>query len=130
MNYIDANIGEIRKEFKLLDYWVYLNAGDQMIPGNYWLKAVRDFYNFVEYGRMEDIPNADIATHPFLLTKWAESIELGAKFINAKPSEVTNTYRPSNTANLNLYNMIKRKASDNVVITNLPIRQSRTYFQT
>ena len=73
-NYIDA----IRNEFKLLDHWVYLNAADQMIPGNYWLSAARDFYNFVEYGRMEDIPNADIATHPFLLAAWNESIERSA----------------------------------------------------
>ena len=119
MNYIDEHIDEIRSEFKLLDYWVYLNAGDQMIPGNYWLKAVREFYNFVEYGRMEDIPNADIATHPFLTTKWAESIERGAKFINAEISEVTNMYRPAITANLILYNMMKWKEGDNVIITNL-----------
>ncbi|MFA5571177.1 MAG: aminotransferase class V-fold PLP-dependent enzyme [Sphaerochaetaceae bacterium] len=119
MNYIDQHIDEIRSEFKLLDYWVYLNAGDQMIPGNYWLKAVKDFYNFVEFGRMEDIPNADIATHPFLTTKWGESIELGAKFINAEVEEVTNTYRPAVTANLILYNMFKWNKGDNVVITNL-----------
>ena len=35
-NYIDDNIEALRGEFKLLDHWVYLNAGDQMIPGNYW----------------------------------------------------------------------------------------------
>jgi hypothetical protein len=52
-NYIDNHIDEIRQEFKLLDHWVYLNAADQMIPGNYWLTAARDFYNFVEYGRTE-----------------------------------------------------------------------------
>ena len=51
-NYVDNHIDEIRQEFKLLDHWIYLNAADQMIPGNYWLTAVRDFYNFVEYGRM------------------------------------------------------------------------------
>ena len=88
-NYIDNHIDEIRQEFKLLDHWVYLNAADQMIPGNYWLKAAREFYNFVEYGRMEDIPNADIATHPFLLSAWDESIVRGARFINADRDEVT-----------------------------------------
>ena len=46
-NYIDDNLEAIRGEFKMLDHWVYLNAGDQMVPGNYWLKAIRDFYNFV-----------------------------------------------------------------------------------
>ena len=66
-NTIDNNIDAIRSEFKLLDHWIYLNAADQMIPGNYWLSAARDFYSFQEYGRMEDIPTADIATHPFLM---------------------------------------------------------------
>ena len=118
-NYIDQHIDEIRQEFKLLDHWIYLNAADQMIPGNYWLSAARDFYNFVEYGRMEDIPNADIATHPFLQAAWSESIERSARFINADPDEVTNTYRPAITANLILYNMFEWHQGDNVVITDL-----------
>jgi selenocysteine lyase/cysteine desulfurase len=118
-NYIDEHIDEIRGEFKLLDHWVYLNAADQMIPGRYWLDAVRDFYGFVEYGRMEDIPNADIATHPFLLSAWDESIERSARFINAGKDEVTNIYRPVITANLILYNMFEWQAGDNFVITDL-----------
>ena len=118
-NYIDNNLQAIRSEFKLTDYWVYLNAGDQMIPGNYWLKAVREFYNFVEFGRMEDIPSADIATHPFLTTAWKESTERGARFINADPDEVTNAYRPSITANLIMYNMMDWKAGDNIVFSDL-----------
>jgi selenocysteine lyase/cysteine desulfurase len=118
-NYIDANLEAIRSEFKLTDYWVYLNAGDQMIPGNYWLQAARDFYNFVECGRMEDIPNADIATHPFLTTAWKESTERGAKMINADPAEVTNAYRPSITANLILYNMMDWREGDNIVFNDL-----------
>ncbi len=118
-NYIDANIDEIRGQFKLLDHWIYLNAADQMIPGRYWLDAVRDFYGFVEYGRMEDIPNADIATHPFLLSAWNESIERSARFINADKDEVTNIYRPVITANLILYNMFEWHEGDNFVITDL-----------
>ncbi len=54
-----------------------------MIPGNYWLSAARDFYSFQEYGRMEDIPTADIATHPFLLALADECIERAARLINA-----------------------------------------------
>ena len=118
-NYIDENIDEIRSEFKLLDHWIYLNAADQMIPGNYWLKAVREFYDFVEFGRMEDIPNADIATHPFLMAAFRESIERSARFINADPDEVTNAYRPAITSNLILYNMFDWQQGDNVVITDL-----------
>jgi len=118
-NYIDEHIEEIRGEFRLLNHWVYLNAADQMIPGKYWLDAVREFYNFVEYGRMEDIPTADVATHPFLLAAWKESIELSARFINADRDEVTNTYRPAITANLILYNMFEWHEGDNVVITDL-----------
>ena len=118
-NYIDDHLDEIRAEFKLLEHWVYLNAADQMVPGNYWLSAVRDFYNFVEFGRMEDIPAADIATHPFLLAKWDESVRLSASFINADKDEVTNAYRPAITANLILYNMMEWSEGDNVVITDL-----------
>ena len=118
-NYIDNHIDEIRSEFKLLDHWIYLNAADQMIPGKYWLDAVKDFYGFVEYGRMEDIPNADVATHPFLLAAWDESISRGARFINADKDEVTNTYRPAITANLILYNMFEWNKGDNFVITDL-----------
>ena len=45
-NYIDNNLQAIRSEFKLTDYWVYLNAGDQMIPGNYWLKGGQRILQF------------------------------------------------------------------------------------
>ena len=68
---------------------------------------------------MEDLPNADIATHPFLLAKWDESIRLSARFINADKDEVTNAYRPAITANLILYNMMEWSEGDNVVITDL-----------
>jgi cysteine desulfurase/selenocysteine lyase len=118
-NPIDAELAAIRAEFELLDHWVYLNAADQMLPGRYWLKAVRRFYDLVEAGRMEDIPHSDLATHPFLMPAWAESIELSARFINADVDEVTNSYRPTVTANLILYNMLDWHAGDNVVITDL-----------
>lgn len=118
-NYIDQNLDSIRKQFKLLDHWVYLNAGDQMIPGDYWLDAADDFYNFVRFGRMEDIPSADIATHPFLMAKWDECIERGARLINAEKSEVTNSYRPAITGNLIFYNMFEWSEGDNVVVTDL-----------
>lgn len=118
-NYIDDNLEQIRAEFKLLDHWVYLNAGDLMIPGNYWLQAARDFYDFQEAGRLEDIPTADIATHPFLMTAWDECIERAARLINADKDEVTNAYRPCITANLIFYNLFEWSAGDNVVFTDL-----------
>lgn len=119
MNYIDQNIDAIRSEFKMLDHWVYLNAGDQMVPGKYWLDAARDFYGFQEFGRMEDIPQADIATHPFLTSAWDECISRGARLINADKDEVTNMYRPAVTANLILHNLFEWNQGDNVVITDL-----------
>jgi selenocysteine lyase/cysteine desulfurase len=119
MNYIDQHLDAIRAEFKMLDHWVYLNAGDQMVPGRYWLDAARDFYSFQEFGRMEDIPHADVATHPFLMSAWNECITRGARLINADPDEVTNMYRPAVTANLILYSMFDWNAGDNVVITDL-----------
>jgi len=118
-NYIDNNIDAIRSEFKLLDHWIYLNAADQMIPGNYWLSAARDFYNFQEYGRMEDIPTADIATHPFLMAVSDECIERAARLINADKDEVTNCYRPCITANLIFYNMFEWQGGENIVFTDL-----------
>lgn len=118
-NTIDNNIDAIRSEFKLLDHWIYLNAADQMIPGNYWLSAARDFYGFQEYGRMEDIPTADIATHPFLMALAGECIERAARLINADKDEVTNCYRPCITANLIFYNMFEWRSGDNVVFTDL-----------
>lgn len=118
-NPIASQLAEVRAEFELLDHWIYLNAADQMIPGRYWLKAARRFYDFVETGRIEDIPGTDLATHPFLTPAWAESIELSARFINADPDEVTNAYRPTMVANLILYNMLDWRAGDNAVITDL-----------
>ena len=61
---------------------------------------------------MEDIPVADIATHPFLTSAWSECIERGAKHINADVDEVTNCYRPSITANLIFYNMFEWSEKD------------------
>jgi cysteine desulfurase / selenocysteine lyase len=119
MNYIDQHVDEIRNEYKMLDHWVYLNAGDQMVPGRYWLEAARDFYGFQEFGRMEDIPSADVATHPFLTSAWDDCITRGARLINADKDEVTNIYRPSVTANLILYNMLDWTRGDNVVFTDL-----------
>jgi selenocysteine lyase/cysteine desulfurase len=119
LNPIDQRIDEIRAEYKMLDHWVYLNAGDQMVPGRYWLDAARDFYGFQEFGRMEDIPTADVGTHPFLTSAWDDCITRGARLVNADKDEVTNIYRPTATANLILYNMIDWNAGDNVVITDL-----------
>ncbi len=116
---LEKNINEIRKEFKLLDHWTFLNAADQMIPGDYWLDACREFYNLVEAGRMEDIPVADIATHPFLTKTFFETIERAARLIHADKEEVINIYRPMTAANLILYNMLDWVKGDNVVFTDL-----------
>lgn len=118
-NPIDARIDEVRAQFELLDHWVYLNSADQTIPGRYWLRAARRFYDLVEAGRMEDTPCADLATHPFLTAAWSESIERSARFINAHPDEVTNAYRPTMIANLVFYNMLEWEPGDNVVCTDL-----------
>lgn len=68
---------------------------------------------------MEDIPVADVATHPFLTPAWQECIDRGARLINAQPDEVTNMYRPAIAANLILYNLFEWNDGDNVVITDL-----------
>jgi cysteine desulfurase / selenocysteine lyase len=118
-NYLEEHLDEIRGEFKLLDHWIFLNAADQMIPGNYWLKAVHDFYDFQEAGRMEDIPVQDIATHPFLMTAWSECVERGARLINASKDEVTMMYRPMHAGNLIVNDLLTWNYGENIVFTDL-----------
>jgi selenocysteine lyase/cysteine desulfurase len=116
---LEKNLNDIRKEFKLLNYWTFLNAADQMIPGNYWIEAMRDYLTFVEAGRTEDIPVPDVATHPFLTATFFETIERAARLIHADKEEVINIYRPMTAANLIIYNVLDWKRGDNVVFTDL-----------
>ncbi len=116
---LETRFDEVREQFDLTNYWLYLNAGDQMIPGAYWLKAVRDFFDFQERGRMEDIPIQDIATHPFLTTAYYEATEMSARLIGADPEEVTLAYRPMQVCNLVVNELLEWKPGDNVVFTDL-----------
>jgi len=116
---LDKNIENLRKEFDLLKYWVFLNAGASMIPGTYWLKAEEDFLDFQRRGLIETIPVAGIAAHPYLTHTYYECIERAAKLINAKPVEVTNMYRVVTAANLVIKGMLDWDKTDNVVFTDL-----------
>jgi selenocysteine lyase/cysteine desulfurase len=116
---LEDRLDEIRSQFDMTDFWIYLNAGDQMIPGKYWLKAVRDFYDFQERGRMEDIPVQDIATHPFLTTAYYEAVAKSARLVGADREEVTLAYRPIQVANQVVNELIDWKPGDNVVFTDL-----------
>lgn len=118
-NLLEERFDEVRGEFDLTNYWIYLNAGDQMIPGNYWLKAVRDFYAFQERGRMEDIPVQDVATHPFLTTAYYEATAASARMIGADPEEVTLAYRPMQVCNLVVNDLLEWHPGDNLVFTDL-----------
>tara|TARA_R110001599_G_scaffold353861_1_gene600690 strand:- start:25061 stop:25261 length:201 start_codon:yes stop_codon:yes gene_type:complete len=51
-NYIDENIDSLRSEFKMLEHRDYLNAGEQMISGNYGLKAAREFFEILSRWEM------------------------------------------------------------------------------
>lgn len=116
---LDDRIDEVRAEFGMLRHWTYLNAADQMIPGEYWLKAVREFFDFQERGRMEDIPVQDIATHPFLTAAYYEATAKSAQLVGADPEEVTLAYRPMQVANLVANDLLTWHAGDNVVFTDL-----------
>lgn len=118
-NYLEEHFQEVRGEFNLLNHWIFLNAADQMIPGNYWLKAVREFYDFQEMGRIEDIPVQDIATHPFLMATWAECVKRSARLIKAKEKEVTMMYRPMHACNLIVNDMLEWSKGDNIIFTDL-----------
>lgn len=119
MSLLDDRFDEVRAQFGLTRYWAYFNAGDQMIPGRYWLDAVREFYAFQEHGRMEDIPVQDVATHPFLTTAYYEAIEKSARLIGADPDEVTLAYRPMQVCNLVVNDLLDWKPGDNLVFTDL-----------
>jgi selenocysteine lyase/cysteine desulfurase len=119
VNLLEERFDEVRAEFDLTNHWIYLNAADQMIPGNYWLKAVRDFYAFQERGRMEDIPVQDIATHPFLTTAYYEAVDASARLIHALPEEVTLAYRPAQVCNLVVNDLLEWHAGDNIVFSDL-----------
>ncbi len=116
---LESRLDEIREQFDLTNYWLYFNAADQMIPGKYWLKAVRDFFDFQERGRMEDIPVQDIATHPFLTTAYYEAIDKSARLIGADPDEVTLAYRPMQVCNMVVNDLIEWAPGDNIVFTDL-----------
>lgn len=118
-NLLENRLDEIRAQFGMTDYWVYFNTADQMIPGNYWLKAVRDFFDFQERGRMDDLPIPDVATHPFLTTAYYEATEKSARLIGADPEEVTLAYRPAQVCNLVANDLIDWKEGDNVVFTDM-----------
>lgn len=118
-NYLEDRFEDVRAQFDLTNHWVYLNAGDQMIPGAYWLKAVRDFFDFQERGRMEDIPVQDIATHPFLTTAYYQAVEKSARWIGADPEEVCLAYRPMQVCNQVVHDLIEWRPGDNIVFTDL-----------
>jgi len=123
MNLLEERFDEVREQFGLLEHWIFLNTPDQTLPGKYWLKAVRQFFDFQEAGRMEDMPNQDIATHPFLMAATYEAMERSAKLIGADREEVTLMYRPLQAANLIVNDMMDTmqewKEGDNVVFTDL-----------
>jgi len=116
---IDKDVDRIREEYDMLKYWVFLDAANQMIPGNYWLKAQEEYLNFLRSGRIDTVPSADIAAHPFLTSVYQECIERAAKLIHAKKNEVTHIYRVVTAVNFILYNMLRWQEGDNVVFTDL-----------
>jgi len=118
-NYLEEHLDDVRAEFDLTNYWTFFNAADQMLPGNYWLKAMRDCLDFQERGRMEDIPVQDIATHPFLTSVVYEAVEKSAQLIGADPEEVCLAYRPMQVCNLVVNDILDWKKGDNVVLTDL-----------
>jgi len=115
----EHEIKGIRGQFPMLQHWIYLNAADQMIPGRYWIDAMRHVLALYEAGRIEDDAPYGPATHPFLTPVFFETIKKGAKLIHAKPEEVTNNYRVMTGANLIINDLIEWKKGDNVVFTDM-----------
>lgn len=116
---VDKEIDKIREEFDMLKYWVFFDSANQMIPGNYWLKAQEDYLNFLRCGRIETAPPADMAAHPFLTYTFYECRNRAANLIHAKKTEVTHIYRVVTAVNFIIYNMLRWEKGDNVVFTDL-----------
>jgi len=116
---VNKDVEKIREEYNMLKYWTFLDAANQMIPGNYWLKAQEEYLNFLKCGRIGTVPAADIAAHPFLTSVYNESIVRAAELIHAKNNEVTHIYRVVTAINFILYNMLRWEEGDNIVFTDL-----------
>ena len=114
---VDKDVDKIREEYNMLKYWTFLDAANQMIPGNYWLKAQEEYLNFLRCGRIGTVPAADIAAHPFLTSVYNECVERAAELIHAKKNEVTHIYRVVTAINFIFYNMLRWQEGDNVVFT-------------
>jgi len=117
-NYLEEHFDEVREQFDLLNYWIFFNAAAQMIPGKYWLKAIRDYFDFLERGRFEETPIPDIAAHPWVASIFFECVERSAKFIHADKEEVTMMYRPMQAGNL-IADIFDWKEGDNIVFSDL-----------
>ncbi|MCD6083926.1 MAG: aminotransferase class V-fold PLP-dependent enzyme [Desulfurococcales archaeon] len=113
------NLRAYRKEFPVLEYWVYLNAADQAPPGRYWIDAMRECLTLYEAGRVSDTAPYDPATHPFLTPVFFECIKRAARLLHAKEAEVTNIYRVMTHANLIINDLIKWERGDNVVFSDI-----------
>lgn len=116
---IEKNIDKIREEFPLLDQWVFFNAADYNIPGEYWVKAMKDSIDYQRRGQMSDNPPFGFATHPFLTKEFFECKERAADLLHAKPKEVTNMYRIMTASNLIINEFFDWEEGDNIVFTDL-----------
>jgi len=116
---MNMGMEKYREEFPMLNHWTFLNAADQMIPGKYWLNAMRECLNLYESARMEDDVPVGPATHPFLTPTFFECIDRASKLIHAKKNEVTNMYRVMTASNLIINDLLKWEKGDNVVFSDL-----------
>jgi len=123
INYLEDRFDWVREQFTLLEHWNFFNVADQAIPGQYWLRAVRQFFDFQEAGRMEDIPNQDIATHPFLMEATYDAAARSAKLIGADLDETCLMYRPLQAANMICNDILPDiepwKKGQNIVFTDM-----------
>jgi cysteine desulfurase / selenocysteine lyase len=124
INYLEDRFDWVREQFTLLDHWNFFNVADQALPGQYWLKAVRQFYDFQEAGCTEAaMSKHDIATHPFLMEATFDTVARSAKLIGADKDETCLMYRPLQAANLICNDILPDiqpwKKGQNVVFTDI-----------
>lgn len=108
---LDRDIDKIREEFDVLKYRIYLGTPGSGPVGNYWLRAIHDYFVMQKY----DVPDLmRIHVHKAECTR-----REAAKLINANEKEVTNMYRIMTVSNFLINNVLKWEKEDNVVFSDL-----------
>jgi len=107
---LDDRIDWIRSQYDSLRYWVYLMSAGTGPAGNYWLKAIADYQEFLRLNYTEPLLRVHAEREQFC----KQGI---ARLIKADEIEVTNSYRVMAAANMVINNLTHWEKGDKVVFS-------------